>query len=84
MNFVATVNVSLKTSILDPQGRTVERSLHNLGYDTVRGVRVGKRFRIDMTGDLADVERQLAAFASEVLTNPVIESVDWDLTEVTG
>ncbi len=84
MNFVAVVNVSLRTSILDPQGRTVERSLHNLGYDTVKGVRVGKQFRIDMAGERAAVEQQLSAFASEVLANPVIESVEWDLTEVPG
>ena len=84
MKYLAVVNVSLKESILDPQGRTVERSLHNLGHDTVKGVRVGKQFRIDMEGDRSEVERQLGEFAADVLTNPVIESVEWDLSEVDG
>lgn len=82
MKFIALVNVSLKDSILDPQGRTVERSLHNLGFDSVHSVRVGKQFRIEMQGDKATVERQLEAFANEVLANPVIESVQWELNEV--
>lgn len=82
MNFVATVNVSLKSSILDPQGRTILRSLGNLGYDTVTGVRAGKQFRVEMQGERAEVESQLEALAQEVLSNPVIESVDWELAEV--
>ena len=81
MNFQATVNVSLKDSILDPQGRTILRSLGNLGYDTVTGVRAGKQFQVEMQGERAAVESQLEALAREVLSNPVIESVDWELSE---
>lgn len=81
MNFIATVNVSLKDSILDPQGRTIERSLHNLGHDTVRSVRAGKVFRIGMSGERDLVERQLAEFATGVLANPIIESVEYSLAE---
>ena len=79
MKFTAVVNVSLKDSILDPQGRTIERSLANQGYDTVREVRAGKQFRVTMEGDRASVEEQLAEFAGEILANPVIEQVEWDL-----
>ena len=84
MKFTATVHVSLKPSILDPQGRTIERSLHNLGHDTVRGVRTGKTFTVQLEGDRAEVERQLEAFAGDVLANPVIEDVTYELTETTG
>lgn len=83
MKFTAIVNVSLKDSILDPQGRTIERSLANLGYDTVQGVRTGKQFRVAMEGDRTVVEQQLAAFAGEILANPVIEQVEWDLVAET-
>lgn len=79
MKFIAIVNVSLKDSILDPQGRTIEHSLANLGYDTVQGVRTGKQFRVAMEGDRAVVEKQLTAFAGEILANSVIEQVEWDL-----
>lgn len=82
MNFVATVNVSLKDSILDPQGRTILRSLGNLGYDAVTGVRTGKQFRVELQGERTAVEEQLEALAREVLSNPVIESVNWELAEV--
>lgn len=81
MKFLATVNVSLKGSILDPQGRTILRSLGNLGYDTVSGVRAGKQFRLEMQGERAEVEAQLSDIAQSVLANPVIESVDWELAE---
>lgn len=84
MKFLAVVNVSLKDSILDPQGRTVERSLRNLGHDTVTGVRVGKQFRIDMQGERSTVEQQLGEFAADFLANPVIERVEWELQQVDG
>lgn len=81
MKFRAVVHVSLKESILDPQGRTVERSLQGLGHDTVRGVRVGKFFQIDMEGERAEVERQLREFSDGFLANPVIETVTFELNE---
>ncbi len=84
MIFNAVVSVSLKESILDPQGRTILRSLHNLGYDTVQDVRMGKQFVISLQGERPQVEAQLEEFAGEVLANPVIESVSWELEEVSG
>lgn len=84
MNFRAVVSVSLKESILDPQGRTILRSLHTLGYDTVQDVRMGKQFVVSLQGDRNQVEAQLGEFAQEVLANPVIESVSWELDEVSS
>ena len=55
MVFDVLVEVRLRTGIADPQGATIERSLPTLGYDSVRGVRVGKaiRFAIDAADEPA-------------------------------
>lgn len=68
------VDVMLKPEILDPQGRAVEGALTRLGLVGVTGVRQGKRFEIDLEGDL-DLERldQVRRLAEGLLANPVIE-----------
>ena len=66
----ATVIVTLKPTVLDPQGMTIHRSLTSLGLGDVTDVRQGKIFNLQLKdGDRAQVER----LAKEVLTNPVIE-----------
>jgi phosphoribosylformylglycinamidine synthase subunit PurS len=68
------VDVMLKPEILDPQGRAVQGALLRLGLDGVTSVRQGKRFEIDLDGDL-DLERltQVHDLAEQLLSNPVIE-----------
>lgn len=79
--FHAVVDVLLKRSILDPQGRAVEATLRRLGHDNVSNVRVGKRIELDLEGDRSDVERQLRDIAEKVLSNPVMEVVEVTLEE---
>ena len=68
------VDVMLKPEILDPQGRAVAGALARLGLSGVADVRQGKRFEIDLEGDL-DLERldKVNHLAEELLSNPVIE-----------
>ena len=71
----ARVFVTLKPSVFDPQGTTVAEALHTLGYATVKGVRQGKYFELDIDAADADEVRRLAAEAADkLLSNPVIES----------
>ena len=71
----AKVFVTLKPSILDPQGKTIADALHTLGYATVQDVRQGKYFELDVEADSAEQARTLAAeVADKLLANPVIES----------
>ncbi|KEF34538.1 MULTISPECIES: phosphoribosylformylglycinamidine synthase subunit PurS [Deinococcus] len=77
----AKVFVTLKPSILDPQGRTVERALAHLGHANVSGVRVGKLIELTLTGERPEVEAQLAAMTREVLSNPIMEDARWELEE---
>ena len=68
------VDVTLKPEILDPQGQAVANALPSLGFTGVDGVRVGKHFEIDLSGEVDD-ERlaQVRAMAEKLLANPVIE-----------
>ena len=71
----ARVFVTLKPSILDPQGKTILGALHALGYGAVEEVRQGKFFEIDVAAGSAGEARSLAAeMADRLLANPVIES----------
>lgn len=71
----AKVYVTLKPSILDPQGKTIAQALHTMGYDTINDVRQGKFFELDIGGDSAEAVRQTALEVAErVLANPVIEN----------
>jgi phosphoribosylformylglycinamidine synthase subunit PurS len=76
--FKAKVFVTLKPSILDPQGRTVERALSHLGQQA-SGVRVGKLIELNLDGERAEVEARLEDMARNVLSNPVMEDVRWEL-----
>ncbi|GAA5533708.1 phosphoribosylformylglycinamidine synthase subunit PurS [Deinococcus aluminii] len=77
----AKVFVTLKPSILDPQGRTVERALSHLDYANVSGVRVGKYIELTLSGERAEVESQLADIVENVLSNPIMENARWELEE---
>ena len=79
--FKAKVFVTLKPSILDPQGRTVERALSHLDHANVNGVRVGKYIELTLNGSRDDVEAQLRDITENVLSNPVMEDARWELSE---
>ncbi|HEY6361036.1 MAG TPA: phosphoribosylformylglycinamidine synthase subunit PurS [Vicinamibacterales bacterium] len=71
----ARVFVTLKPSVFDPQGTTVTEALHALGYSTVRDVRQGKYFELDIDAQNDDEARRLVAEAADkLLSNPVIET----------
>jgi phosphoribosylformylglycinamidine synthase PurS subunit len=79
----AQVFVSLKKTVLDPQGKTIHSALRKMGYKGVGDVRQGKFFELtldnglDKTAASAEVER----IAREVLTNPVIEEFRYEISE---
>ena len=71
----AYVYVTLKKTVLDPQGKTIHGALRKMGYKGVDDVRQGKFFEITLDGglDRAAAEAEIARITREVLTNPVIE-----------
>jgi len=79
----AYVYVSLKKSVLDPQGKTIQGALKKMGYKGLQDVRQGKYFEIALNGGLtrAEAEAEVERIAREVLTNPVIEEFRFSLED---
>lgn len=79
----AHVYVTLKTSVLDPQGQTIHNALRKIGFAGVESVRQGKYFVITLAaGITADAAREeVERIARDVLTNPVIEEFSYRIEE---
>jgi phosphoribosylformylglycinamidine synthase len=71
----AKVYVTLKPSVLDPQGKAIHHSIESLGYGNISDVRQGKYFEIvlDGEGDQETARKEIEQMAADVLANPVIE-----------
>ena len=81
--FKAKVNVTLKKSVLDPQGQTVLQALHSLDFNGVKDARVGKYFELALnTSDRSKAEVELKAMCDKLLINPIIEEYSFHLEEV--
>ena len=68
--------VSFKKGVFDPEGDTIKRTLHNLGYEEVEDIKVKKIFELEIDEEKHD-ERRIEDIASDILSNPVIE--DWEI-----
>jgi len=78
----AHVWVMLKTTVLDPQGQTIQRALSSLGYSAVKDVRQGKFFVLMLDGmSREEATTQVERIAKDVLTNPVIEEFRFEILE---
>ena len=81
MLFSVQVDVSLREGVADPEGATIERSLPHLGFDGVRGVRVGKQIRFELeSADETSARIEVEDLTQRFLTNPVIEDAEITLT----
>ena len=71
----ARVTVTLKSGVLDPQGKAIEGALRSLGVEGVTSVRQGKVFDIEVAAtDTAGAEAALKAAADRLLANTVVEN----------
>jgi phosphoribosylformylglycinamidine synthase PurS subunit len=79
----AYVYVTLKPSVLDPQGQTIQNALRKIGYGNVSDVRQGKYFTLTLADGLASpaAQAEVERIAREVLTNPVIEEFTYRIEE---
>ncbi|ELR98879.1 phosphoribosylformylglycinamidine synthase subunit PurS [Gloeocapsa sp. PCC 73106] len=79
--YYARVYITLKPSVLDPAGTAVASGLHQLGYEQVTGVRIGKYIELTLKSDSeAEVQEQLSQMCEQLLANPVIENYCFELT----
>lgn len=73
--------ISLKSGVLDPQGKAIERSLHSLGYNEVRGVRAGKYIEVELDAASRNAaELRIREFCDKLLANPVIEDYRFEIS----
>ena len=79
----AHVYVTLKTSVLDPQGQTIQNALKKIHFTGVESVRQGKYFVLSLADSLTPeaAKSEVERVAKEVLTNPVIEEYTYRIED---
>jgi len=78
----ARVTITLKKTIMDAQGQTVEKALHNLGYTGVQNLRIGKHIEMELDGAPPDqITAQVDEMCRRLLANPIIEDFQVEVEE---
>ncbi|WP_339323441.1 phosphoribosylformylglycinamidine synthase subunit PurS [Paenibacillus sp. FSL W8-0194] len=76
----ATVYVTIKQGVLDPQGVAVQGALHSMGFQEVESVRIGKYMELSLgTDDRAEAERRVKEMCEKLLANTVVEDYRYEL-----
>lgn len=76
----ARIHVTLKSGILDPQGKAIEHALDSLGFKNAANVRVGKYMELDLQeADMAKAEIQVKQMCEKFLANTIIEEYRYEL-----
>lgn len=83
MAFAAKIYISLKSTVSDPQGATVSGALSQLGFDSVKDVRVGKYITLHIDKSLQkEAESVVFNMCEQLLANTVIEEYSFELQEL--
>ena len=83
MKFNADINVMPLKALLDPQGKAVTASMHNIGYKTVENVRIGKHITLQIEADSKEAaEAKVEEACKTILSNQVMEFYEYTLTEI--
>lgn len=75
------IYVTLRESVLDPQGSAVMGSLHKMGYAEVEDVRIGKYLELVISDDARDIDALVNEMCQKLLTNTVIEDYRFEIEE---
>jgi phosphoribosylformylglycinamidine synthase len=75
------VYVTLRESVLDPQGKAVTHSLHSLNYKQVTDVRIGKYMELTIEKSDRDINEVVNEICTNLLANPVIEDYRYEVEE---
>ena len=76
----ATVYVTIKESVLDPQGNAVQGALSTMGFKEVEQVRIGKYMELTLdTDDRAEAEARLTTMCEKLLANTVVEDYRFEI-----
>lgn len=81
--FKATVIVKRRPKILDPQGKAVEQGALLLGFNNVKGTRIGKYIEFFVDAKNKDAaEKEIREYSEKLLSNPIMEDFEYTLEEV--
>ena len=81
--FLARVFISLKPTVNDPQGLTIQGSLHQLGFDSVTMVRAGKYIQLSVAeAEESVAAKQVEEMCEKLLANPIIEQFRYELERI--
>ena len=76
----ARIVVMPKTTVLDPQGKTVRHALESMGFTGIKDVRIGKFIEVELTGrSKASLKKKIDEACHELLSNPVIEEYTFEI-----
>jgi len=76
----AKITITPKKAVLDPQGKTVQNALEQMGYKGIGSVRVGKYIEIELPGtDKSAWSKQIDEACHRILSNPVIEDYKFEI-----
>lgn len=81
--YLARIRVTLRQSILDPQGKAVEHGINSLGFEKVKNVRIGKYVEMQLeTDDRGEAERITEEVCRKLLANPIMEDYTFSVEVV--
>jgi phosphoribosylformylglycinamidine synthase len=77
---LAKIYITLKTGVLDPQGKTIENSLKNLGFGDINEVKTGKFIQVKLdTDDKKEAAKMVDDICQKLLANTIIENYNFEL-----
>lgn len=83
--YLAKIKVTLRKSILDPQGKTVEHSIQSLGYKNVKDTRIGKYIELKLDASSQEEANKITEeVCNKLLANPVMEDYDYEIIRLDG
>ena len=83
--YSAKIKVTLRKSILDPQGKAVEHSIQSLGYKNIKDTRIGKfvELKID-AGSEQEAKKVTNEVCAKLLANPIMEDYEFEIVSLNG
>ncbi|WP_060208868.1 phosphoribosylformylglycinamidine synthase subunit PurS [Sporosarcina koreensis] len=78
------VYVTLRESVVDPQGIAAQEALQTLGFNEVESVRIGRLIELELAGTDNEIEARVKEMCEKLLVNKVIEDYSFEIGEVAG
>jgi phosphoribosylformylglycinamidine synthase subunit PurS len=83
--YLSRIKVTLRKTILDPQGKTVEHSIQSLGYKNIKDTRIGKYIELKIdAGSETEAKKVTEEICKKLLANPVMEDYEFSVIKLNG